>query len=165
MTRADVEGVEVPLDHYIGGRRVASAERFEVRSPIDWEGWELARVAAGTAREVDEAVAAARRAFPGWAALGPAGRHEVLTRLADAIDAAVPDLARVECVDNGSLHEAMSLRVLPRAANNIRFFADFARDRLDEPERTLAGGERNRVRYDPCGVVAVSTPWNAPFML
>lgn len=165
MTRADVEGVEVPLDHYIGGRRVASAERFEVRSPIDWEGWELARVAAGTASEVDEAVAAARRAFPGWAALGPAGRHEVLTRLADAIDAAVPDLARVECVDNGSLHEAMSLRVLPRAANNIRFFADFARDRLDEPERTLAGGERNRVRYDPCGVVAVSTPWNTPFML
>ena len=28
-----------------------------------------------------------------------------------------------------------------------------------------AGGERNRVRYDPCGVVAVSTPWNAPLML
>ena len=59
----------------------------------------------------------------------------------------------------------MSLRVLPRAANNIRFFADFARDRLDEPARTLHGGERNRVRYDPAGVTAVSTPWNAPFML
>ena len=96
---------------------------------------------------------------------GPHGRHEILTRLADAIDAAVPDLAKVECVDNGSLYEAMRLRVLPRAANNIRFFADFARDRLDEPPRTLHGGERNRVRYDPCGVVAVSTPWNAPFML
>jgi aminomuconate-semialdehyde/2-hydroxymuconate-6-semialdehyde dehydrogenase len=63
------------------------------------------------------------------------------------------------------LHEAMSLRVLPRAANNIRFFADFAVQRLEEPPRTLPGGERNRVRYDPCGVVAVSTPWNAPFML
>jgi aminomuconate-semialdehyde/2-hydroxymuconate-6-semialdehyde dehydrogenase len=59
----------------------------------------------------------------------------------------------------------MSLRVLPRGANNIRFFADFARDRLAEPDRTLHGGERNRVRYDPAGVVAVSTPWNAPFML
>jgi acyl-CoA reductase-like NAD-dependent aldehyde dehydrogenase len=59
----------------------------------------------------------------------------------------------------------MRLRVLPRAANNIRFFADFALERLDEPPRTLPGGERNRVRYDPCGVVAVSTPWNAPFML
>lgn len=163
--RTDVEGISVPVDHYIDGRRVASAERFEVRSPIDWESWELAGVAAGTRAEVDQAVAAARRAFPGWAGLGPERRHEILTRLADAIDAAVPDLARVECVDNGSLYEAMRLRVLPRAANNIRFFAEYARERLDEPPRVLAGGERNRVRYDPCGVVAVSTPWNAPFML
>jgi acyl-CoA reductase-like NAD-dependent aldehyde dehydrogenase len=167
QARAEVEGVSVPLDHYIDGRRVASAsaERFAVRSPIDWENWKLADVAAGDAGEVDRAVAAARAAFPAWAGLGPEGRHQVLSRLADAIDAAVPDLAKVECVDNGSLLEAMSLRVLPRAANNIRFFADYARDRLAEPDRTLHGGEQNRVRYDPSGVVAVSTPWNAPFML
>jgi aminomuconate-semialdehyde/2-hydroxymuconate-6-semialdehyde dehydrogenase len=165
MTSVNVEGVSVPLDHYIDGRRVSSEQRFEVRSPIDWDGWELGRVAAGGPAELDLAVAAARRAFPAWAALGPAGRLEVLTRLADAIDAAVPDLAKVECVDNGSLYEAMHLRVLPRAANNIRFFAQYAVDRLGEPTRTLHGGERNRVRYDPCGVVAVSTPWNAPFML
>jgi aminomuconate-semialdehyde/2-hydroxymuconate-6-semialdehyde dehydrogenase len=161
----EVEGVPVPVDHYIDGRRVPSDDRFEVRSPIDWENWKLADVAAGGQTAVDVAVSAARRAFPGWAALGPRKRHEILTRLADAVDAAVPDLAKVESADNGSLHEAMSLRVLPRAANNIRFFADYARDRLDETARTLHGGERNRVRYDPAGVTAVSTPWNAPFML
>jgi aminomuconate-semialdehyde/2-hydroxymuconate-6-semialdehyde dehydrogenase len=161
----DVEGVTVSLDHYIDGRRVASETTFEVRSPIDWENWKLAEVANGGQAEVDAAVAAARTAFPAWAALGPDGRHECLAKLADAIDAAVPDLAKVECVDNGSLYEAMHLRVLPRAANNIRFFADFARDRLGEEARTLHGGERNRVRYDPAGVAAVSTPWNAPFML
>ena len=77
----------------------------------------------------------------------------------------MPALAAVECVDNGSLLEAMRERVLPRGANNIRFFADFAVERLAEPPRTLPGGERNRVRHDPAGVVAVSTPWNAPFML
>ena len=165
MTNVDVEGVDVPLDHYIDGRRVGSDQRFEVRSPIDWDGWQLGAVAAGGAAEVDLAVAAARRAFPAWAALGPAGRLAVLTRLADVIDAAVGELAKVECVDNGSLYEAMHLRVLPRAANNIRFFAQYAVERLDEPTRTLHGGERNRVRYDPCGVVAISTPWNAPFML
>ena len=131
--RVDVEGVSVPLDHFIDGRRVASDERLEVRSPIDWENWQLGHLAAGGQREVDLAVAAARRAFPAWAALGPEGRHAVLSRLADAIDAAVPDLAKVECVDNGSLYEAMHLRVLPRAANNIRFFAQYAVDRLTEP--------------------------------
>jgi aminomuconate-semialdehyde/2-hydroxymuconate-6-semialdehyde dehydrogenase len=164
-TRVEVEGVSVPVDHFIDGCRVAGPQRFSVRSPIDWDGWELAQVAAGSGAEVDAAVQAARRAFPAWAGIGAAGRHAALSRLADAIDAAVPELARVECVDNGSLHEAMSLRVLPRAANNIRFFADYAVERLDEATRTLSGGERNRVRHDPAGVVAVSTPWNAPFML
>ncbi len=164
--RVQVEGVSVPVDHYIDGRRVASAARFDVRSPIDWDGWQLAEVAAGTATEVDQ---------PRWRRPGgrsrrgrrsvPAVATRSSTRLADAIDDAVGELAKVECVDNGSLFEAMSLRVLPRAANNIRFFADFAVQRLDEPARVLHGGERNRVRYDPSGVVAVSTPWNAPFML
>src|SRR5436305_14283401 len=86
----EVEGVSVPVDHYIGGRRVGSDERFEVRSPINWENWKLADVAAGDKRTVDAAVEAARRAFPAWAGLGPQGRNDVLTRLADAIDAAVP---------------------------------------------------------------------------
>jgi acyl-CoA reductase-like NAD-dependent aldehyde dehydrogenase len=161
----EVEGVTVPTDHYIDGRRVSSETTFEVRSPIDWDNWMLADVANGGQAEVDAAVQAARNAFPAWASLGPDKRHAHLTRLADAIDQAVPDLAKVECVDNGSLYEAMSLRVLPRAANNIRFFADFARDRLNQEARTLHGGERNRIRYDPAGVAAVSTPWNAPFML
>ncbi|MDX6703622.1 MAG: aminomuconate-semialdehyde/2-hydroxymuconate-6-semialdehyde dehydrogenase, partial [Baekduia sp.] len=98
-----MEGVSVPTDHYIDGRRVASGDVFEVRSPIDWDHVKLADVARGRQREVDAAVAAARRAFPAWAALGPERRGEVLGRLADAIEAAVPDLAAVETVDNGSL--------------------------------------------------------------
>jgi aminomuconate-semialdehyde/2-hydroxymuconate-6-semialdehyde dehydrogenase len=159
-----VEGVPVPTTHYIDGEWVESAETFEVRSPIDWD-WKLADVSAGGRAEVDAAVAAARRAFPEWAALGPQGRRRHLAWLADAIEAAVPELAKVETVDNGSLLEAMRERVLPRGANNVRFFADYAVERLPEPERTLHGGERNRVRHDPAGVTAVSTPWNAPFML
>lgn len=155
----------VPSGHFIDGRRVSSDATFEVRSPIDWEGWKLAEIARGRRAEVQAAVDAARRAFPGWAALGPSGRREALGRLADAIEAAVPRLAAVETVDNGSLHEAMALRVLPRAANNVRFFAEFAVQRLDEAPRSLPGGERNRVRHDPSGVTAISTPWNAPFML
>jgi acyl-CoA reductase-like NAD-dependent aldehyde dehydrogenase len=165
--RSEVDGVRVPTEHFIDGRRVPSADArtFEVRSPIDWEGLKLADVAAGGPAEVDAAVDAARRAFPAWAALGAGRRQAILNRLADAIDAAVPELAKVETLDNGSLYEAMRLRVLPRGANNIRFFADYAVERLAEAPRTLHGGERNSVRYDPAGVVAVSTPWNAPFML
>jgi aminomuconate-semialdehyde/2-hydroxymuconate-6-semialdehyde dehydrogenase len=161
----EVEGVRVPTGHLIGGEWRSGGETFDVRSPLDWDGWKLADVSAGGRGEVDAAVAAARAAFGAWAALGPEGRLPYLSRLADAISDAVPDLAAVETVDNGSLLEAMRERVLPRGANNIRFFAEYAVDRLEEPARTLHGGERNRVRHDPAGVTAVSTPWNAPFML
>ena len=56
MTNAvEVEGVTVPVDHYIDGRRVASETTFEVRSPIDWDNWKLADVANGGQAEVDGA--------------------------------------------------------------------------------------------------------------
>ena len=60
----EVEGVTVPVDHYIDGRRVSSETTFEVRSPIDWDNWKLAEVANGGQEEVDAAVQAARNALP-----------------------------------------------------------------------------------------------------
>src|SRR5262249_22992402 len=54
-------------------------------------------------------------------------------------------------------------RVVPRAALNIEFFADWAlklgKETIDSPEVV------NHVRFDPSGVAALITPWNAPFML
>ena len=82
---AEVAGVEVSTDHFIGGERVASAERFDDLSPID--GQVLARVSAGGPEEAE----AARRAPPPrlsrtGPALGPEGRRPYLDRLADLID-------------------------------------------------------------------------------
>ncbi len=158
-----VAGVDVPTDHWIGGERVASGgdTRFEVCSPID--GARLAQVAAGGRAEVDAAVDAARGAFPGWAALGPSGRYATLARLADLVRARREELARVETEDNGSLLLGNTKNVIDRAAHNIEFFADFARTLAHNP---IAGRvSDNHVRYEPAGVAALVTPWNAPFML
>lgn len=72
MNSTDIAGTTVSTDHWIDGKRVSSRRRFEVLSPID--GTPLASVAAGGAEEVDATVAAARAAFPAWAALGPERR-------------------------------------------------------------------------------------------
>ncbi len=162
--RVDVEVVSVPTGHLIGGRRVGGDAGFEVRSPIDWER-KLAELPEAGEAEVDAAVDAARGAFPDWAALGPEGRAPYLLRLAAGVERRAAEIAQVETVDNGSLLEAMRERVIPRGGMNFRFFAEYAVSRLAESPRTLHGGERNTVRHDPAGVVAVSTPWNAPFML
>ena len=155
-----VDGVEVHTDHWINGRWVASAERFENRSPID--GSHLADVAAGGGAEVDAAVAAARAAFPAWAALGPAGRAPILRRFAQLINEHVDDIATVESVDNGSLLTGLKHAVIPRAALNISYFAEHA---LTLGETIESPQVSNRVRFDPSGVAALITPWNAPFML
>lgn len=156
-----VAGVDVSTDHWIGGRRVPSKEKFANFSPID--GSHLAEISAGGKTEVDQAVAAARKAFPAWAALGPKGRLPILKKFAEGLKARADELAAVETMDNGSLLMGNVHRVVPRAAQNIEFFADWALTldghSIDSPEVV------NHVKYDPAGVAVLITPWNAPLML
>ena len=163
MATLNCAGRVVSGDHFIADRRVASSRTLAVASPID--GTPLGEIAAGDASAAAAAVAAAARAFPAWAALGPAGRGPILRRLAALIERDVDPLAQVETTNNGSLLEAGRLRVMARAAANIRFFADLA-ETLAAPEwDTAAANAHNRVRYDPAGATALITPWNAPLML
>jgi acyl-CoA reductase-like NAD-dependent aldehyde dehydrogenase len=156
-----VAGIDVSPEHYIGGMRVPSAERFADHSPID--GTLLAEVARGGQREVDLAVGAAAAAFPEWAALGAAGRAPHLHRLADLIDANVERLATVECLDMAMLERSLRARVISRGARNYRSYADLA---AGYEERVWSSnGTLNRVIRMPSGPAAVITPWNAPFML
>lgn len=159
--RINVAGVEVSPHHFIGGQRVASKNRFTVKSPIDEAV--LGEVSAGGKEEIDQAVEAATKAFPQWAALGPKGRGPILRKLASLIEKHIEELAQVETRDNGSLLEASRLRVMKRAALNIRFFADYAEEM--ELEKWSAGGAGYEAHYDPSGVSGLITPWNAPFML
>lgn len=159
--RVRVAGVEVSPDHFIGGERVASPRRFEDISPITNEP--IAEVSRAGEAEVDAAVRAARDAFPGWAALGPAGRAPYLHRLADLIDANVERLAAVECMDMAMLLRSLRARVIRRGARNYRAYADLAASYEERDWRSQ--GTWNRVQRMPAGPAAIITPWNAPFML
>ena len=161
MSTITVEGVQIDTRHWIGGSRVASARTFTDVSPIDESV--LGEISAAGAEEVDAAVAAARAAFPAWASMAVRDRADVLRRLADGIDARAEDLARVETRDNGSLLRSHRRGVMPRVGMNFRFFADFS-EQLAHPDREIRG-HRERITYDPAGVTAVITPWNAPLML
>jgi betaine-aldehyde dehydrogenase/5-carboxymethyl-2-hydroxymuconic-semialdehyde dehydrogenase len=156
-------GIRVSGEHLIDGRRVASADTFDVVSPID--GARLGDVSAGSAADIGAAVDAATRASAAWAALGAHGRGVLLRRLGDLIERDAEPLALVETINNGSLFEAGRLRLMKRSAHNIRFFADLA-ETLTRPEwDTPPANAHNLVRFDPAGVTALITPWNAPLML
>ncbi len=161
MSTIEVEGVEVDTRHWINGERVASSTTFTDVSPIDET--ELGEISAGGEDEVDLAVRAARAAFPAWAALPVAERSAILRRLADGIDARAEELSRVETRDNGSLLRSHRRGVMPRVGMNFRYFADWA-EQMQHEDREIRG-HRERITFDPAGVVAIITPWNAPLML
>jgi 5-carboxymethyl-2-hydroxymuconic-semialdehyde dehydrogenase len=162
MSTISVAGADIDTRHFIGGVRVASTETYTNTSPID--GTFLGEISRGGATEVEQAVAAARAAFPAWSALGPQGRGALLHKLADLVEENNETLSQLETMDNGSLLRSHRRGVMPRVAMNIRFFADWAMNELHhEPFETR--GHTNNVSWDPSGVAALITPWNAPLML
>ncbi|MGW2339196.1 aldehyde dehydrogenase [Streptomyces sp. NPDC001661] len=159
-----VAGVPVDSRHYIGGERVASAstDTFTDVSPID--GAVLGEIARGAKAEADAAVAAAKAAFPAWAATPPAERARLLHALADGVDKRIEELALVETHDNGALLRSHRRGVMPRVAHNFRFFADWLTDSLGHEDFDTRG-HTNHVSWDPAGPCVLITPWNAPLML
>ena len=162
MSKTNVAGVEVDTRHWIGGSRLASPTTFPDICPID--GSPLGNIARGGKVEVDAAVAAARAAFPAWAALNPSERGVIIHRIADLVEANIEQLAQVETADNGSLLRSHRRGVMPRVVHNLRFFADWAINELHHP-KFITRDHTNVVSWDPSGVAALITPWNAPLML
>ncbi|MFI6735246.1 aldehyde dehydrogenase [Nonomuraea sp. NPDC050451] len=158
---ATVAGIAVDTRHWIGGARVASATTFTDESPID--GRVLAEIARGGQVEADAAVAAAREAFPGWAATPRQERAALLRAVAEGVEKRLEDLAIIETTDNGALLRSHRRGVMPRVAHNFRFFADWL-DGLGHDDFDTRG-HTNHVSWDPAGPCVLITPWNAPLML
>ena len=156
-----VAGIAVSPDHYIDRQRVPSAQHFEVFSPIDQRP--LGPVAQGVPAQVEQAIAAAQRAFPAWSALTAAERKPYLDRFAQEIGHRADAFCMLESNDAGVLLSRMRHGVVPRAMLNIRWFAQHALGLQDRPIETDQA--HHRVRHDPAGVVVIITPWNAPLML
>jgi len=125
-------------------------------------GKAFAKVARGTAADIDAAVAAASAAQPAWDALGPARRGELLQKLADALGANEAELARIEAQDAGKpVFEAVD--DVQTAAAYFRFYGE-AVDKFYNDKIPLEGGFGLTDRI-PHGVTGHITPWNYPVML
>ena len=162
QTRVDIESISVSPNHFIGGRRIASEQTFEVRSPLDWD-MKLADVSRADATTADLAVSAAVDGYNEWSQLTLAQRTDILFKLADLIDANASSIAAIECLDMAMLLDSLKLRLVPRGALNFRNYAQMV---ADHQERQWSSkGTRNRIIRHAAGPAVIITPWNAPFML
>jgi acyl-CoA reductase-like NAD-dependent aldehyde dehydrogenase len=155
-------GGPVPL--YIGGtwRGAQAGGVIEVLQPAD--GSRLGEVAAGESADIDDAVAAANRAFPAWSQLPAADRATLLHRYADAIEDNAELLGSLESMDVGKpLKDAVGFDV-PFAAEAFRYFADLSVHMRRSQPLPIAHMEAQQIQvpYGACGFIY---PWNFPFLL
>lgn len=149
------------INHLINGKQVASKQTFETLNPATQEV--LAEVAAGGEAEVHQAVAAAKDAFPKWAATPVKERARLLHKLGDLITANVPELARIETDDTGQTITQTGKALVPRAANNFHYFAEMCQ-RVNGETYAVDDQMLNYTLYHPVGPCALISPWNVPFM-
>ncbi|MGW0570306.1 aldehyde dehydrogenase family protein [Streptomyces tauricus] len=135
---------------------MAGASTFTVLNPAT--GQVVADAPDCTREQLDEAVAAARDAFPNWAALDVAERRRFLAAMADAVDVHTPELADLIVKEQG--------KPRPVAVAEVAGLSFWLRETCGlELTETVNQDDAERLsvtRHLPLGVVAAITPWNYP---
>ena len=138
-------------------------ELAEDRSPSDVSDV-VGRYANGDASHVDEAVAAAREAQPGWFRTSPQTRANLLEAVAARILASVDGLGELLAREEGkTLAEAKG--EVTRAGQLFRFFSGEALRMTGEIQQSTREGIEVAIRREPIGVVGIVTPWNFPIAI
>ena len=157
-------GVEV-RSNFIDGQEVeaGAGDLIDVRNPAT--GAVIAQIPNSTAADVDRAMKSARAAFEGreWGGMDVRARARLINRLADAFEANLDALYRLETLNNGRpVNETRAQ--LSRLPDFFRYFAGLALARRDDVI-PVEGPYLNYTRRTPIGVVANCTPFNHPLMI
>lgn len=127
-------------------------------------GEKLATCAAGTEKDVDDAVKGAWEAYKTWKDYSDKDRAALLNKVADIIDENAEFLAMVESMDNGKpIRETLNIDV-PLSSAHFRYFASCIV--ADEGSATMIDNQYlSIILREPIGVVGQIVPWNFPFCM
>ncbi|MCD6679252.1 MAG: aldehyde dehydrogenase family protein [Burkholderiaceae bacterium] len=157
-------------DHamFVDGCERHAASSYELRSPIDRDRL-IGRFAAGRTEDVDAAVHAAQRAYPGWSHTPWPERVATLRRVAALIEQRVYPIAAAMAIEVGK-NRMEALGEVQETADLFRWYCDqfeqndgFRRQLPHDPLKGFVS--RNRTALRPYGVWAVIAPFNFPFAL
>jgi aminomuconate-semialdehyde/2-hydroxymuconate-6-semialdehyde dehydrogenase len=115
-------------------------------------------------KDIEEAVGAAKAAFPKWSTTPAEERFKMLNRIAELIDQNLDALALAETNDNGKPLWLSKKVDIPRASSNFRFFATglmhFSTESHHMEDKAV-----NYTMRQPIGIVGCISPWNLPLYL
>ncbi|MEU8864176.1 gamma-aminobutyraldehyde dehydrogenase [Streptomyces umbrinus] len=115
--------------------------------------------------DVDAAVAAAREAFPGWAATTPGERSDAMHRFAAVLADRAEEFAQAESLQCGKPIKLTREFDVPGTIDNTAFFAGAARHLQGQSAGEYSGDHTSYVRREPIGVVGSIAPWNYPLQM
>jgi acyl-CoA reductase-like NAD-dependent aldehyde dehydrogenase len=143
----------------INGRLVPGASTLDVLNPATEEV--VAVCPTASEAQLNEAVAAAKAAFPAWSKRPLKERAELLNKLAEAMFARQEEFARLLTQEQGK-PLPMAMWEVGGTAAGLQYFAS-----LDLPEKILKDDAETKIilQHAPLGVVAAITPWNFPLIL
>ncbi len=149
------------LNFYIDGEwvRPAGAAAIDIIDPATEEA--IARISAGSADDIDQAVAAARRAFDGWSATPKAERIAFLERLAAIYRRRMDEMAKAISLEMGApiklARESQATVGLSHLEAFIEAFKTYSFEHQPADDRP-----EQRIVHEPIGVCGLITPWNWP---
>ncbi len=152
------------LLNYINGelKEPISGDYIENESPGDGKVFSL--VPDSDKRDVENAVQAAKTAFPIWSKLSKQKRHDYMMLLADGIENRMEELIVAESKDNGKPEWLARQVDIPRASENLRFYAT-ASLHFASQMHDMDGKAINYTLREAVGVAGCISPWNLPIYL
>jgi aldehyde dehydrogenase (NAD+) len=153
-----------PTGLFINNEWVDSVDKktFEVINPSTEEV--ICSVTEATEKDVDIAVAAARKAFEGeWRRVAPKERGAMLNKLADIAEKNLDLLAAVESLDNGKAI-TMARGDVAMSIETLRYYAGWA-DKIEGKTIDVNADTFTYTRPEPIGVCAQIIPWNFPLLM
>ncbi|KAK3051992.1 aldehyde dehydrogenase (NAD(P)(+)) ald5 [Extremus antarcticus] len=155
---------EQPTGLFINNEFVKAQDgkTFEVINPTDESV--TCSVYEATEKDVDIAVAAARKAFEGpWRKETPENRGRLLVKLADLFEKNLDLLASVEALDNGKAANMAKVDI-SMAAGCLRYYGGWA-DKIEGKVTDTGPDTFNYVKKEPIGVCGQIIPWNFPLLM
>jgi len=154
-----LRSMEFKKDLYIDGQWVSGDGYLDIYNPSTGEV--ITQVATAGDKECEAAVAAAHRAFPGWAKTAPRVRAEILRKAFELVVAEADHLATLISMENGKVFSDAKGEVL-YAAEFFRWFSEEAVRTPGDFRKSPSGDKRILVTHQPIGVSLLITPWNFP---
>lgn len=152
------------LANFINGTFAAPRSGQYIDDIAPATGEVLAHIPDSDSQDVDDAVRAAKAAFPQWSKTPAEQRSRLLLKLADLIEQNLDELAKLESEDNGKPVALAKRLDIPRAVANFRFFATAILHHASEAHITDQSALNYTLRQ-PVGVAGLISPWNLPLYL